>query len=81
MKLMWSIKSDNIFNENNKKKYSIKNQIIKENKLLRNLYFNKKDINMNIILLNNKNNNKKIKEKNNNKNNEYIINKERLEAL
>ena len=42
MKLMWSIKSDNIFNENNKKKYSIKNQIIKENKLLRNLYLIKK---------------------------------------
>jgi len=60
MKLMWFIKSDNLYFENNKKKIQIQNQIIKENMLLRKLYVNNKNINKNIINkkdINNINNN------------------------
>ena len=85
MKLMWYIKfnKDFNFNENNRKKYLIQNQIINENRLLRKLYLNNKsisNISINEININNPID-KKLKEKSNNSNYHNIINKETMTTL
>jgi hypothetical protein len=85
MKLMWYIKfnKDFNFNENNKKKYLIQDQIIKENRLLRKLYLNNKNISnisINEININNPID-KKLKEKRTNNNYYNIINKETMITL
>jgi hypothetical protein len=84
MKLMWYIKynKDFNFNENNRKKYLIQNQIIKENRFLRKLYLNNKNtsnISINGININNNNPiDKKLKKSTNNNNK---INKETMLTL
>jgi len=85
MKLMWYITSnkDFNFNENKKKKYLIQNQIIKENRLLRKLFINNKNIS-NISINEIKRNNpiyRKLKEKNSNNNCNNVINKETMITL
>ena len=85
MKLMWYITSnkDFNFNENKKKKYLIQNQIIKENRLLRKLFINNKNIS-NISINEIKRNNpiyRKLKEKNSNNNCNNAINKETMITL
>ena len=84
MKLMWYIKfnKDFNFNENNRKKYLIQNQIINENRLLRKLYLNNKIYNISINEININNPfDKKLKEKSNNNNYHNIINKETMTTL
>ena len=85
MKLMWYITSnkDFNFNENKKKKYLIQNQIIKENRLLRKLFINNKNISNILINEINRNNPiyRKLKEKNSNNNCNNVINKETMITL
>jgi hypothetical protein len=87
MKLMWYIKfnKDFNFNENNRKKYLIQYQITKENRLLRKIYLNNKNISnisINEININNYNPfDRKLKEKSTNINHDNIINKETMITL
>ena len=97
LKLMWFIKKDNLYFENNKKKNIIQSQIIKENQILRKLYINGKVNNIQIIQNNIDNNKIKVTnginedgifnklinklKEKNNYNYEYKKNQERLVTL